>query len=1455
MKYLKYILFLLGMICVPGQVFGQIQAADGLRMPGDWNGFSNTTNMEGDFDFDLITSGQRRWITTFQFSGTTGVQNFKFVSTAYADTESENVWGNQWAQVTDVSMNSFTNFPYTTDGGVGNNTISVENNKWYTVNFADYGYTNSEAIFMETSASPVSITSVTNVPATEVAENQAATINVELDKPKSPEEKIYIRYSTDNFATSAAVEVANFGGGISGSAEIPGQLKNTTVEFYILTTTIDDANWNGKADLATIHFENNGGENYSYFYEADITPINSASDVSRTPEITWYAVDNLSGYDFQLDNDSDFSSPIVEETDVAGTSYTVSSPLNISTRYYWRFKADTASNWSNTFNFQTASAITFANVQFPASHVMDEGNSLTVYGQLYVPGITTKENESTDISAWAGVNEAEENPANWDESSWSAAGFNATSTTAGDNDEYSGGIGSELDPGTYYFAYRYQYQSQDYGYGVIDGFWADTNQTLGKLVIKDIPELTLPADNATDVTLEPQLSWSTVDGSINQFNLQISESDVFSSTVVDEQDLSSVAQSFDVAADMLDYETTYYWRVRSEYDTTASGWSPIRSFTTLAAVPAKIALNSPENEAEGTMLTPSFVWETDQNADTYDILVSTDESFSDTGQEVINETGLTTTTFSVEMNNALQKETEYFWQVRGVNETGNGEWSNVNSFTTVGDPPAKVVLTSPEDEANSQSTVPTFDWEADATATSYQLQISRSAENFELPDSLVLDKSEVAESTYSMLQVDQLDEASTYYWRVRASNNAGSGGWSDTSAFTTSAPVPVLAAPQDGAQSTPVNPVLSWLQIEEVQHYDLQIASDNGFTQLKADTSALSDTSWVADGLNYGETYYWRVRSQLNDIHSDWSSPFSFTVKADPPSYPQLVSPDSGAINTGLKLELVWEAPASAVSYDVQVAKENDFSGAFALDTTGYENTNYLLQGLENGITYYWRVRGVNGEGTTGQWSDLGVFSTVPLTPAMVILDTPSDSIVDAAIPVEFSWAEAERASQYEFQYSEDETFTFVSDTVLSETSLPLTDFASGTEYFWRVRSVNGGGSSAWSDVRWLDIGVGGFAGPDLISPEDDDAGVNNEVLLNWDSITGADEYQVQVSVSSSFETTEIDTSGVEMAQLVVSGLQTATTYYWRVRATDSRSSSNWSVIYSFSTLSEAPDWVEVNAPSDSTDNVALPVQFSWHPVGEADYYEFRLSEQENFSVSIDSSNLRDTTLTLSGLDYDTGYFWQVRGVNKAGTGSWSALTYFKTAIPLPSAPELVNPEDEEETTSVVRFGWNEVNFADTYQVQVAEEEGFETMVFDTSGVESIVLEVPSLAEATTYYWRVRGMNRSGEGAWSDTQSFTPATATSIESDFVPVEFALYQNYPNPFNPTTKIQYDLKEAGEVRIQIYDISGRLIQTLVNERKTAGRYRVSFNAGHLASGIYLMRMEAGAFLQIKKMTLIK
>jgi hypothetical protein len=113
------------------------------------------------------------------------------------------------------------------------------------------------------------------------------------------------------------------------------------------------------------------------------------------------------------------------------------------------------------------------------------------------------------------------------------------------------------------------------------------------------------------------------------------------------------------------------------------------------------------------------------------------------------------------------------------------------------------------------------------------------------------------------------------------------------------------------------------------------------------------------------------------------------------------------------------------------------------------------------------------------------------------------------------------------------------------------------------------------------------------------------------------------------------------------------------------------------------------------------------------------------------------------------------------------------------------------------------------------------------------------------------------ESAFSTMAQFRTGETDDVKgkgSD-VPGEFALLQNFPNPFNPKTVINYQLPVNSYVALKVFDLLGREVATLVNEKKDVGRYSMQWDAGRCASGIYFYALQAGEFRETKKMILMK
>jgi hypothetical protein len=110
-----------------------------------------------------------------------------------------------------------------------------------------------------------------------------------------------------------------------------------------------------------------------------------------------------------------------------------------------------------------------------------------------------------------------------------------------------------------------------------------------------------------------------------------------------------------------------------------------------------------------------------------------------------------------------------------------------------------------------------------------------------------------------------------------------------------------------------------------------------------------------------------------------------------------------------------------------------------------------------------------------------------------------------------------------------------------------------------------------------------------------------------------------------------------------------------------------------------------------------------------------------------------------------------------------------------------------------------------------------------------------------------------------DSETIVVLTGNGIisveESEEIPTTYSLMQNYPNPFNSTTKIQYSLPEASNIKLSVYNSIGQEVMRLVNENQSAGKYIVDLNAQNLPSGVYFYRLQTSKFVDTKKMLLLK
>jgi hypothetical protein len=146
-------------------------------------------------------------------------------------------------------------------------------------------------------------------------------------------------------------------------------------------------------------------------------------------------------------------------------------------------------------------------------------------------------------------------------------------------------------------------------------------------------------------------------------------------------------------------------------------------------------------------------------------------------------------------------------------------------------------------------------------------------------------------------------------------------------------------------------------------------------------------------------------------------------------------------------------------------------------------------------------------------------------------------------------------------------------------------------------------------------------------------------------------------------------------------------------------------------------------------------------------------------------------------------------------------------------------------------------------------------------GFSSIISDTLTLNGATAVFVysnpRFFGGSFDGASTVRSDSIFTLDVEEKTPSVRIPKDFALAQNYPNPFNPITIIQYDLPSASSVRLEIFDVLGRRVATLVNTTQSAGThiYTLRADALLLTSGVYFYRLQAGEYVETRKMVIVK
>jgi hypothetical protein len=256
-------------------------------------------------------------------------------------------------------------------------------------------------------------------------------------------------------------------------------------------------------------------------------------------------------------------------------------------------------------------------------------------------------------------------------------------------------------------------------------------------------------------------------------------------------------------------------------------------------------------------------------------------------------------------------------------------YSEIDGTTGGGTTPPATAPTglTPADGASDQPTDLTLAWNSVAEATSYDLQVADDA-SFSKAMTLLVDEQGLAATSFA---VSGLADDATYYWRVRARNDGGTGPWAaqtfSTIATAVEAPGAVtLSSPADGAADVPTTLTLAWQTTANTESYRVQVAEQDDFAAPVIDEAGLTDTSLAVEALEHGATYYWRVRATNAGGDGPWSAVRRFTTvtnvsvddRSDPPATYRLYANYPNPFNprTTFRFALPQAGPVTLTVYD-----------------------------------------------------------------------------------------------------------------------------------------------------------------------------------------------------------------------------------------------------------------------------------------------------------------------------------------------------------------------------------------------------------------------------------------------------------------------------------------------------------------------------------------------------------
>ena len=624
------------------------------------------------------------------------------------------------------------------------------------------------------------------------------------------------------------------------------------------------------------------------------------------------------------------------------------------------------------------------------------------------------------------------------------------------------------------------------------------------------------------------------------------------------------------------------------------------------------------------------------------------------------------------------------------------------------------------------------------------------------------------------------------------------------------------------------------------------------------------------------------------------------------PDIVTLIDPVNASDLVSVTPQFSWNASANAQYYELEVSN-NSFFSTGVIRQSNIVNTNFILSANLQGLTqYFWRVRAVNASGKSA-FSTIFSFTTSAIAP---LISFPTNLETNISTSPILKWENINGISRYQVQLASDLTFSsIVHDAFVDSSSTRITNLTDNQNFFWRVRINQTDLISSWSEVFQFST----RPNPSITeSPQVSlilDFGFTSDGLSDP---TQTDYRLVSLPGSGSIPLSTIfkEAYGDSWRAYLENGAETNN--YDEYSDSDNRfqfKPGNGFWVLSTNKISQS---VQVQSVTpDENDNFSLPISTGWNVISNpfqrnidwnliqsanginANLWDYRKQFQRSFIMEAfkayyfynDPENAKSVLLlpysnsAKSGITVQSSSDYSEDAFRATISAQFSDDSQSDISWIFDDQPEINTQNNRyHPDLAFVKNGMSlrEFNDSNKHFSQLHTEfkpEGSHFQLELKSTFDSIVklsvninklpddTQILLVNKVTKAEYKLINSDNSVNIRMSESTALfdvfigSEQFLTEMRESFQPTEFSLQQNYPNPFNPKTIIRYSITQDALVKLDVYDLMGRQVYTVVNTQQKAGWYAVDFDASKLASGMYIYRLQAGNYSKTMKMLLVK